>query len=107
MMYSEFIEMSRWSGNTENYISYVEYTTFIEPIYVECELSKQEFIALLEETFEKLVYPVVERAIHKLSMDEKLELIDYRSDRIMSSVKAIDFKARKVAYEYMKMYLSF
>lgn len=31
MMYSEFIELSNF---TEKYISFAEYTTFIEPIYV-------------------------------------------------------------------------
>lgn len=41
MMYSEFIELTQVS---ENYISYAEYTTLIEPIYMDCKLpNKQEF----------------------------------------------------------------
>ena len=50
MMYSEFIEHSNF---TEQYISYAEYTTYIEPIYMAAEQipTKQEFITLLEDTF--------------------------------------------------------
>lgn len=54
MMYSEFIEHSNF---TEQYISYAEYTTYIEPIYMAAEQipTKQEFITLLEDTFKSLV----------------------------------------------------
>ena len=49
MMYSEFIELSNF---TEKYISFAEYATFIEPIYVECEIpTKQEFVCLGAEGF--------------------------------------------------------
>ena len=39
MMYSEFIGLSNF---TEKYISFAEYTTFIEPIYVACEIPTKE-----------------------------------------------------------------
>ena len=35
MMYSEFINIS---GKSESYISFAEYSTFIEPVYMECTL---------------------------------------------------------------------
>ena len=61
MMYSEFLSMT---GKEENYISYNEYTESIEPIYMDCKLNtKQEFIEFFNETFEKMVYPVVEKII--------------------------------------------
>lgn len=101
MMYSEFIELS---GKTENYISFVEYTTFIEPIYMDCELTKQEFVALLKDAFKKIVYPAVEKAINNLSMDDKLSLIECNSDTIRQKIEAIDSEARKIAYEYVKLY---
>ena len=42
MMYSEFIEISNF---TEQYISFAEYTTCIEPIYMAADQipTKQEF----------------------------------------------------------------
>lgn len=101
MMYSEFIELS---GKTENYISFVEYTTFIEPIYMDCELSKQEFVEMLKDAFKKIVYPAVEKAIHNLSIDDKLSLIKCSSDTIRQKIEAIDSEARKIAYEYVKLY---
>lgn len=62
MMYSEFIEHSNF---TEQYISYAEYTTYIEPIYMAADQipTKQEFIAMLRDAFKSLVNPVVEKAI--------------------------------------------
>lgn len=71
MMYSEFIEHSNF---TEQYISYAEYTTYIEPIYMAAEQipTKQEFIALLRDSFKSLVNPVVEKAIHSLSLNDKI-----------------------------------
>ena len=70
MMYSEFIEHSNF---TEQYISFTEYTTFIEPIYMAADQipTKQEFIALLRDAFKALVNPVVEKAMHSLSLEDK------------------------------------
>ena len=48
MMYSEFIEIS---GKSEKYITYPEYTTYIEPIYMQSEMNKQDFVKLLEDTY--------------------------------------------------------
>jgi len=102
MMYSEFIELS---GKTESYISYVEYSTFIEPIYMDSNYnSKDEFIGLLNDTFKKIVYPVVEQAIRNLSMNDKLSLWDCNSSSIRNQIEKVDFEARKIAYEYMKLY---
>lgn len=101
MMYSEFIALS---GKTEKYISYAEYTTFIEPIYMNCNCAtKQEFVAILKETFKAIVYPAVERAIRKLSIYEKLEIIECNSAAIHDRIERIDFEARQIAYEYMKL----
>ena len=71
MMYSEFIEHSNF---TEQYISYAEYTTFIEPIYMAADQipTKQEFIAMLRDAFKSLVNPVVEKAMHSLSLEDNI-----------------------------------
>lgn len=46
MMYCEFIDISEYG---ENYITFTEYHDYIEPIYMECDMSKQDFVALLKE----------------------------------------------------------
>lgn len=101
MMYSEFLEMT---DKSEKYISFAEYTTLIEPIYTECELSKADFIALMEEAFNKIVYPAIGKAIHNLSIGEKLSLMESSSAAITNELEKIDFEARKIAYQYMKLY---
>lgn len=68
MMYSEFLSMT---GKEESYISYKEYTESIEPIYMDCNLdTKQEFIKFFNETFEKMVYPVVEKILDDLPLTD-------------------------------------
>lgn len=112
MMYSEFLELS---NKTENYISYTEYTNEIEPIYTDCELSKADFIKLMNEAFEKIVYPAVEKKIHKLPSNFKYCLafeskydnnpeVTRTAQVARERVEKIDRAARKAAYEYMKVF---
>lgn len=105
MMYSEFITLS---GKTENYISYMEYTNEIEPIYMDCKLSKADFIKLMNDAFEKIVYPAVEKAIKNLTEQKKyllaFEIDSPLTDQVKEQISKIDSDARKIAYEYMKLY---
>lgn len=100
MMYSEFLTLS---GKTENYISYTEYTNEIEPIYTDCELSKADFIKLMDEAFEKVVYPAVEKAIHNQSMNIIEAYINHKIS-IDEQIGKVDRAARKIAYKYMKVF---
>lgn len=105
MMYSEFIENSNF---TEHYISYAEYTTYIEPIYMGAEQipTKQEFITLLQDTFKTLCHPVVARAIHNLSLNDKITFIECGSQQVQEHLARVDFEARKLAYQYLKLMLT-
>lgn len=104
MMYHEFIEKSQF---TENYISYAEYTDYIEPIYMRADQipTKEAFIELLNDTFEMMVYPVVEKAIKTSTLDMKLDLINGGSE-LRERVSKVDYEARKLAYQYMTLMLS-
>lgn len=105
MMYSEFLTLS---GMTEDYISYTEYTNEIEPVYTGCELSKADFINLLKKSFEMIVYPAVEKAIHKLpTQDKEMMAFDFNSTEtlpITDKVQQVDREARKVAYGYIRIF---
>ena len=105
MMYSEFIEHSNFS---EQYISFTEYTTYIEPIYMTADQipTKQEFITLLEGTFKSLVNPVVEKAMHSLSLEDKIMYLECGSQQVQEYLERIDFEARKLAYQYLKLMLT-
>lgn len=52
MMYCEFINISEYE---ENYITFTEYHDYIEPIYMDADMSKQDFVALLKETIHQMV----------------------------------------------------
>lgn len=100
MMYSEFLEIS---GKPEKYISFVEYTSLIEPIYMDCELSKKDFIATMEEGFDKIVYPAVDKAISALPLEDKLRMVNGDAPDLLEQIAKVDFQARLVAYEYLKL----
>ena len=84
-----------------------EYTEEIEPIYMACDLpTKEDFIKAFNETFERIVYPIVENTISNFSTEEKLAyLYSFRREEMDESVRMFDRKARQIAYDYMKLYL--
>lgn len=91
----------------ESYISYNEYTESIEPIYMDCKLNtKQEFIEFFNETFEKMVYPVVEKIIDDLSLIDTWEYVHSNRSDIQEKIETADHRARQIAYQYMRLYLN-
>lgn len=103
MMYSEFINIS---GKSESYISFVEYSTFIEPVYMECRESKRDFCCIFNRIFSKIVPPLVERAIENLSTKEKFDYLNKEGDydEVVEKLDKIDLEARKLVYQYLKLY---
>mgnify|MGYP004490475409 CR=1 FL=1 len=105
MMYSEFINISEYG---ENYITFTEYHDYVEPIYMDCDLSKQDFIGLLKNTIHQFVEPVVKRAINNLPLPDKLVLAfsDEEPVEFVDRIAKIDFEARKLVYQYLKLMLT-
>ena len=105
MMYCEFIDLSEYG---ENYITFTEYHNYIEPIYMECDMSKQDFVALLKDTIHQFVKPVVERAIHSLPLPDKLTIAfsDEEPVELLDHITQVDFEARKLVYQYLKLMFS-
>ena len=101
MMYSEFIEMT---GVTEKYITYSEYTDEIEPIYMECSLTKQEFVKVFKDAYSKIVHPVIENYINNKTLVEKVYFKDNGVDA-ERMLPTLDREARKLAYQYMQLIL--
>lgn len=104
MMYSEFINIS---GKSESYISFVEYSAFIEPVYMECRESKRDFCCIFNQIFSKIVPPLVERAIENLNTKEKFDYLNKEGDydEVMEKLDKIDLEARKLVYQYLKLAL--
>ena len=105
MMYCEFIEISEYG---ESYITFTEYHDYVEPIYMDSDMSKQDFVALLKETIHKMVEPVVQRAIHSLPLPDKLAIAfsDEEPVELLDRIAKIDFEARKLVYQYLKLMLA-
>ena len=105
MMYCEFIEISEYG---ESYITFTEYHDYIEPIYMECDMSKQDFVALLKETIHQMVEPVVQRAIQSVSLPDKLAIAFSAEEpvELLERIARIDFEARKLVYQYLKLMLA-
>lgn len=105
MMYSEFINISEYG---ENYITFTEYHDYVEPIYMDADLSKQDFVALLKETIHQMVEPVVQRAIHNVPLPDKLAIVfsDEEPVELLDRIAKIDFEARKLVYQYLKLMLT-
>ena len=75
---------------------------------MECDMSKQDFVALLKETMHQMVSPVVERAIHSLPLPDKLAIAFSDEERVelLDRIAKIDFEARKLVYQYLKLMLA-
>ena len=75
---------------------------------MECDMSKQDFVALLKETMHQMVSPVVERAIHSLPLPDKLAIAfsDEEPVELLDRIAKIDFEARKLVYQYLKLKLA-
>ena len=105
MMYSEFINISKYG---ENYITFTEYHDYVEPIYMDCDLSKKDFVKLLKNTIHQMVEPVVERAIQSVPLPDKLAIAfsDEEPVDLLERIAKIDFEARKLVYQYLKLMLT-
>ena len=105
MMYCEFIDLSNYG---ENYITFTEYHDYVEPIYMECDLPKQDFVKLLKETIRQMVEPVVQRAIQSVPLPDKLAIAfsEEKPVELLERIAKIDFEARKLVYQYLKLMLT-
>ena len=102
-MYCEFIDISEYG---ENYITFTEYHDYIEPIYMDADLSKQDFVALLKETIHQMVEPVVQRAIHNIPLPDKLAIAfsDEEPVELLDRIAKIDLSLIHI-YQIQRRYI--
>lgn len=105
MMYCEFIEISEYG---ESYITFTEYHDYVEPIYMDSDMFKQDFVALLKETIRQMIEPVVQRAIQSIPLPDKLAIAfsDKEPVELLERIAKIEFEARKLVYQYLKLMLT-
>ena len=67
MMYSEFIERT---GYDENYVTFADYASFIEPAYMRLDVDKDKFCKKFVKLYRKKVFAAVELMIIGYSASE-------------------------------------
>lgn len=83
MTYNEFIMITEWS---EEYMTYEDYTNYIEPVYNDSDLDKHIFCKALYKCHERCVYTPVNMAISAHTIEEKEA---YLNGYVMSDVEAL------------------
>jgi hypothetical protein len=91
MTYKEFIIITGWS---EVYMTYEDYTNYIEPVYNDSDLDKHIFCKALYKCHEKCVYTPVNMAISAHSIEEKEAYLNGNT-YIMSDVEALHESLRQ------------
>ena len=72
MMYSEFIERT---GYGETYVTFADYSDFIEPAYMRLDVDKDKFCKKLYKLHAEKVYSAVNLVITGKSLSEKEDYI--------------------------------
>ena len=84
MLYSEFLELS---GLTENQVTVETYASVIEPMYQALpNLSKQQFVKLINVFELKQSFPNIERTLHKMRDVCTSCAREYSATKLRSSV---------------------
>ena len=86
MMYNEFIAIT---GYGENYITVFDYDYYIEPAYMQLDLTKKEFCQNFIKHFEELVEKPVEMLIQAKTV-EALDMYINGDESIVNNVKAVE-----------------
>lgn len=92
MMYNEFIKLTGWA---EDYMSYKEYTDFIEPIYMNGSLNKREFCKALYKAHNRYVNKPVEMAIVSKGTDALVNYVEGNAN-ILNDVEDLHSKLKKI-----------
>lgn len=103
MMYSEFIERTTYG---ESYMTYSDYSEYIEPVYMACDCDKDTFCKAFKKAFFDHVHKPVEMLIRAKSIEEKADYI-CGDESIMNDVHAIEAALKeaflKTCAKYIKI----
>lgn len=101
MMYSEFIERTDY---TESYMTYSDYSNYIEPVYMYLDIDKNTFCKKFRKDFFNAVQKPVEMLITAKTDEELDEYVFSGNKDVMNDVEEIE-KTLKAAFlkTYLKM----
>ena len=87
MLYKEIIDITGWD---ESYITYEDYTKYLEPAYMMSGLDKKTWCNRLYKAYKKCVYTPVDMAISAKVTAEKEDYVFNKNEAVMNDVKALE-----------------
>lgn len=96
MMYSEFLERT---GYSETYMTYDDYSTYIEPVYMDSVKHKDAFCKDFYRDYAKAVYKPVEMLISAKSGEALESFVFDGNVGVMDDVRSIE---RTLKYAFLR-----
>ena len=99
MMYSEFLSLG---GEKVNHITFTEYSTLVEPLYIECDVDKRVFVLNLVNYLNRVEAETITGVIKRLAYEGKVDLA--AGEAYMTEyVQKVALEARKLVYQMIRL----
>lgn len=99
MMYSEFLNIG---GEKVNHITFTEYSTLVEPLYIECDVDKRVFVLNLVNYLDRVEAETITGVIKRLVYEGKADLA--AGEPYMTEyVQKVALEARKLVYQMIRL----
>lgn len=99
MMYDEFLALG---GERVKHITFIEYATFVEPLFEEMNIWKEVFIERLLPLLDEIEASTVNDAINKLPIEVKADILAGES-YMNEYIQRVALEARKLIYQKMRL----
>ena len=99
MMYDEFLALG---GERVKHITFIEYATFVEPLFEEMNIWKEVFIERLLPLLDEIETSTVNDVINKLPIEVKADIL--AGELYMNEyIQRVALEARKLIYQKMRL----
>ena len=99
MMYNEFIALTGWS---EDYMTYEDYTNYIEEAYNKSQLDKRTWCNRFYRAYDRCVYTPVNMAISAKVTIEKEDYVFNGNEAVMTDVMALEMQLKDIFLKAVK-----
>lgn len=99
MMYDEFLELG---GERVKHITFIEYTTLVEPLFEEMNIWKEVFMERLLPLLDKIEASTVNDVINRLPIEVKADIL--AGEPYMNEyIQRVALESRKLIYQKMRL----
>lgn len=99
MMYDEFLALG---GERVKHITFVEYTTLVEPLFEEMNIWKEVFMERLLPLLDKIEASTVNDVINRLPIEVKADIL--AGEPYMNEyIQRVALESRKLIYQKMRL----